>query len=66
MSSQIPEALNTDTDPSGDTHAHHWLIKSQEGHSSEAICKQCGERRDFRNGYKWQPYYYPSRLASSK
>ena len=43
----------------GVTHAHHWLIKSQDGPSSEAVCKQCGESRDFVNGYKWQPYYRP-------
>ena len=41
--------------PPGDTgvaeHTHHWLIGNQDGPSSPAVCKQCGERRDFSNGF---------------
>jgi len=32
-------------------HAHHWMIGVQNGPSSEGVCKECGERRDFLNGF---------------
>ncbi len=33
-------------------HAHHWLIAKQDGPASEGVCKTCGERRDFVNGFR--------------
>jgi len=32
-------------------HTHHWLIGNQDGPSSPAVCKECGEHRDFSNGF---------------
>ena len=32
-------------------HTHHWLIGNQDGPSSPAVCKECGERREFSNGF---------------
>jgi hypothetical protein len=41
-------------------HTHHWLIGNQDGPSSPAVCKDCGERRDFSNSFErrkpaWMP-----------
>ena len=42
--------------PAGDLdsriHTHHWLIQGQDGPSSDAVCKRCGERRAFLNDFK--------------
>ena len=35
--------------PEGPEHRHHWIIGLQNGPSSGAVCKGCGERRDFLN-----------------
>jgi hypothetical protein len=32
-------------------HPHHWLIGNQDGPMSEGVCKMCGVRRDFSNGF---------------
>lgn len=32
-------------------HSHHWLIGNQDGPSSQAVCKECGERREFSNSF---------------
>ena len=29
--------------------AHHWLIEPQGGPRSDAVCKNCGAGREFRN-----------------
>ena len=34
-----------------DDHAHHWMIARQNGPASEGTCKDCGETRDFVNGF---------------
>jgi hypothetical protein len=39
-------------DLGGRIHAHHWLIQGQDGPSSDAVCKRCGERRAFLNDFK--------------
>ncbi len=32
-------------------HTHHWLIGNQDGPSSQGVCKECGERREFSNSF---------------
>jgi hypothetical protein len=36
-------------EPGVDEHTHHWLIGEQDGPSSQAVCKECGESREFSN-----------------
>lgn len=45
-------------------HVHHWLIGVQNGPSSEGVCKECGERRAFINGFKRQPALWIHRSAA--
>jgi hypothetical protein len=52
----VPPAGKADSEE----HTHHWLIGSQDGPSSPAVCKECGERRDFSNSFErrkpaWMP-----------
>jgi len=52
-------------EPASAEHTHHWLIGDQDGPSSPAVCKDCGERREFSNRLsrrKW-PWMTRSRAA---
>jgi len=55
-------------DPAGDLdlaeHTHHWLIGDQDGPSSEAVCKECGERREFSNTFVPRKSAWMTRSAS--
>ncbi len=33
------------------TTSHHWLIGKQDGPTSEGVCRNCGARREFENGF---------------
>jgi hypothetical protein len=44
----VPPAGEADVEE----HTHHWLIGNQDGPSSPAVCKDCGERRDFSNSFE--------------
>jgi hypothetical protein len=46
-----PVSARRDGDPGLSAHAHHWLIGDRGGPSSPAVCKECGERREFSNGF---------------
>jgi hypothetical protein len=56
--------------PSGDSevdeHTHHWLIGDQEGPSSPAVCKECGERREFSNSFTRRKSMWASRAQSAQ
>ncbi|TMB70921.1 MAG: hypothetical protein E6J43_00580 [Chloroflexi bacterium] len=58
-----------DVPPADDSHSaehtHHWLIGDQEGPSSPAVCKECGERREFSNSLtrRKSPWMTRSRVA---
>jgi sulfur relay (sulfurtransferase) complex TusBCD TusD component (DsrE family) len=34
-------------------HSHHWMIETQDGPASSAVCRTCGDKRDFENAYRW-------------
>lgn len=54
-------------DESGpDEHTHHWLIGDQDGPSSPAVCKDCGERREFSNSFTRRKSSWITRSASSQ
>jgi Fe2+ or Zn2+ uptake regulation protein len=36
--------------------AHHWRIEAPSGATSHAICRKCGEEREFRNSETEHPY----------
>jgi len=45
-------------------HTHHWMIGDQDGPSSPAVCKECGERREFSNSFVHRkPAWTRSRAA---
>jgi hypothetical protein len=46
------DSVVSNGDSGGGSHPHHWMIEGQNGPSSDAVCKECGERRNFLNGYK--------------
>ena len=58
-----------DVPPPGESdsaeHTHHWLIGDQDGPSSPAVCKDCGERREFSNSLtrRKSPWMTRARLA---
>jgi hypothetical protein len=77
--SGLPQACNgeilptsvTSSVPAGDMsgrgHAHHWLIQGQDGPSSDAVCKGCGERRTFLNDFKrLKPTWMRPRISPDK
>ncbi len=35
------------------SHQHHWMIGTQDGPASSAVCRTCGDKRDFDNAYRW-------------
>jgi len=48
-------------------HAHHWLIGRQDGPASEGVCKWCGARRDFNNGYRYAaPAWAPASARTQR
>jgi hypothetical protein len=47
-------------------HAHHWFIAVQDGPSSEGVCKECGERRDFSNSFTQRQPIWLRRSASPR
>jgi len=47
-------------------HMHHWLIAKQDGPESEGVCKWCGSRRSFSNGFTGSYAGYPRRIARSR
>jgi len=52
-------------EPESAEHTHHWLIGDQDGPSSPAVCKDCGERREFSNSLtrRKSPWMTRSRVA---
>jgi hypothetical protein len=56
----------TANDPRPDDHTHHWLIGDQEGPSSEAVCKECGERREFSNSFTRRKSMWTPRSQSAQ
>ena len=61
----VPPAGEADVEE----HTHHWLIGNQDGPSSPAVCKDCGERRDFSNSFErrkpaWMPRASSARQSS--
>jgi hypothetical protein len=48
--SDSPSADST-RESDAEEHTHHWLIGDQEGPSSPAVCKECGEQREFSNSF---------------
>jgi DNA-directed RNA polymerase subunit M/transcription elongation factor TFIIS len=34
-------------------HTHHWMIATQDGETSNAVCRTCGDKRDFENAYRY-------------
>src|SRR5436309_14564804 len=60
-----------DVPPPGESdsaeHTHHWLIGDQDGPSSPAVCKDCGERREFSNSLtrRKSPWMTRSRVAQA-
>jgi len=49
-----------------DEHTHHWLIGNQDGPSSQAVCKECGERREFSNSFTRRKSSWITRSHSSQ
>jgi hypothetical protein len=47
-------------------HTHHWLIGNQDGPSSPAVCKECGEQRDFSNSFERRKSSWVSRSGSAR
>jgi hypothetical protein len=47
-------------------HTHHWLIGDQDGPSSPAVCKECGERREFSNSLTRRKLPWMSRSRSAQ
>ena len=47
-------------------HTHHWLIGDQDGPSSPAVCKDCGERREFSNSFTRRKSSWITRSASTE
>jgi len=47
-------------------HTHHWLIGDQDGPSSPAVCKECGERREFSNSFTRRKSSWITRSAASQ
>jgi hypothetical protein len=47
-------------------HTHHWLIGNQDGPSSPAVCKDCGERREFSNGFTRRKSSWMTRSQSAQ
>jgi hypothetical protein len=37
------------SDVTSDECAHHWMIETPNGETSQASCKRCGKTRDFLN-----------------
>lgn len=33
-------------------HRHHWMIATQDGETSNAVCRTCGDKREFSNAYR--------------
>ena len=49
MAEQRAELTAAQSDVSSDECAHHWMIDTPNGETSEAHCKRCGKKRDFLN-----------------
>jgi hypothetical protein len=47
-------------------HTHHWLIGNQDGPSSPAVCKECGEQRDFSNSFERRKSSWVTRSGSAR
>ena len=49
MAQQRASLTVAQSDVSSDECAHHWMIETPNGESSQASCKHCGKIRDFLN-----------------
>lgn len=49
MAQQRAPLTAAQSDVSADGCAHHWMIETPNGESSQATCKRCGKTRDFLN-----------------
>jgi len=49
LAEQRAELTAAQSDVSSDGCAHHWMIETPNGETSEARCKRCGKTRDFLN-----------------
>ena len=47
-------------------HTHHWLIDNQDGPSSQGICKDCGERREFSNSFTRRKSSWMTRSSTAR
>lgn len=48
-------------------HIHHWMIATQDGPASDAVCRTCGDKREFDNAFtratKWRGRAEPSAIS---
>lgn len=49
MAQQRAQVTVAPSDVAVDECAHHWMIETPNGESSQASCKRCGKSRDFLN-----------------
>ena len=49
MAQQRAQMTAAQSDVAVDECAHHWMIETPNGESSQASCKRCGKSRDFLN-----------------
>ena len=63
MSESPRDAGSADSDVA-EEHTHHWLIGDQDGPSSDAVCKECGEKREFSNTFVPRKAAWMTRSAS--
>lgn len=60
------EGVRPVSQPGPEEHTHHWLIGNQDGPSSPAVCKECGERREFSNGFTRRKSSWITRSQTAK
>lgn len=47
----VPAAGDSRSLPVDKDHGHHWMIETQDGPTSSAIYRTCGDKRHFENGF---------------
>jgi len=60
-----PQSVSPAGEEGLEEHTHHWLIGNQDGPSSPAVCKECGERRDFSNSFEGRKSSWMTRSSSA-
>ncbi len=63
----IVPAGNSRSQPVGKDldHSHHWMIETQDGPASSAVCRTCGDKRDFDNAFRRSASWRGVRPVSS-